>query len=104
MIVYTSLYDPIDFNFFFRADPLATKAELLATSEYKTALLLSLIGCCFGWIALEFMVIGLRISKSAIASYGEMAGITVPFLFDGLILGRKFLTTDGIGLALIVIL
>ena len=102
MIVYTSIYDPIDFKFFFRSDPLATEAELNADAEYKTAVLLSAIGCCFGWMALEFMVIGLRISKSAIASYGEMAGITVPFLFDGFVLGRDFLTTDGIGLALII--
>jgi len=50
------------------------------------------------------MCIGLRISKSAIASYGEMVGITVPFLFDGLFLGRKFLAIDALGLTFIITL
>jgi len=55
-------------------------------------------------MALEFMVIGLGISKSALASYGEMAGITVPFTFDILVLNREFLATDGLGLTFIVVL
>jgi len=50
------------------------------------------------------MIIGLRISKSALASYGEMTGICVPFLFDILYFGRKFLAIDAIGLSLIVVL
>lgn len=55
-------------------------------------------------MALEFMVIGLGISKSALASYGEMAGITVPFTFDIFVLQREFLTSDGLGLTLIIVL
>ena len=35
------------------------------------ALLIAFIGCVIGWLALEVMVIGLRMSKSALASYGE---------------------------------
>jgi hypothetical protein len=69
---------------------------------YRKALFLSFLGCIIGWFALEFMVIGLRISKSAIASYGEMVGITVPFLYDGLFLGRKFLAIDALGLTFII--
>ena len=49
------------------------------------------------------MIIGIRISKSAIASYGEMAGVTIPFMFDAFVLGRQFLTIDAIGVALIII-
>jgi hypothetical protein len=50
------------------------------------------------------MVIGLNISKSALASYGEMMGITVPFIIDGFVFGRTFVSTDFIGLALIIVL
>jgi hypothetical protein len=62
------------------------------------------MGSIFGWIGLEFIVIGVNISKSAIASYGEMIGIILPFVFDMTALGRKFVLTDLIGLILIVLL
>ena len=55
-------------------------------------------------MAVEFLVIGLQISKSAIASYGEMAGIIIPFCFDSFYFHRKFLLIDMIGLLLIVLL
>lgn len=58
----------------------------------------------FGWLGLELIVIGVNISKSAVASYGEMVGIVVPFLFDMAVLNRTFVTTDLIGLLLIVLL
>jgi hypothetical protein len=34
------------------------------------------------------MVIGLRISKSALASYAEAFGVIVPFTFDAIYFGR----------------
>jgi len=55
-------------------------------------------------MGLELMVIGLQCSKSALASYGEMAGITIPFTFDGFYFDRTFVTTDFLGLGLIIIL
>ena len=55
-------------------------------------------------MGLEFMVIGLQISKSALASYGEMAGITLPFIFDAMYFDRTFVMTDFLGLGLIIIL
>ena len=88
--------DPLDFGFMFR--PLVSEAD----RQYKQAIILSVCGCFFGWVALEFMIIGLRISKSAVASYGEMAGLTIPFIFDALVLGRKFLSIDAIGVLLII--
>lgn len=98
MLVFTEFYDPLDWFFFFKAD--YSDEDL----KYRTALLLSLIGCVISWFALEFMVIGLRISKSALASYGEMVGITVPFIYDGLFMGRSFLSIDALGLTLIIAL
>ena len=50
------------------------------------------------------MIIGLRMSKSALASYAEQVGIVVPFTFDVFVLNREFLKTDAIGLGLIVFL
>ena len=98
MVIYSAIYEPLDWFFLFRDD--TCEADTL----YRKALLLSLCGCVLGWIALEFMVIGLQISKSAIASYGEMVGITVPFIFDGLFLGRQFLSIDALGLTFIITL
>jgi drug/metabolite transporter (DMT)-like permease len=40
-------------------------------SEYQKAILLAVMGTIIGWIALELMIVGLRISKSALASYAE---------------------------------
>jgi hypothetical protein len=56
MLCYCSLYEPFSFT----TDP-----------EYSKALLLAIVGCSIGWMALELMIIGLRISKSALASYAE---------------------------------
>jgi hypothetical protein len=50
------------------------------------------------------MVIGLRISKSALASYAEQVGIVVPYTFDIFYFKRQFLLTDAIGLLLILTL
>jgi len=98
MLIFTAFYDPLDWFFLFRSE--YSEADIL----YRKALLLSLIGCVISWFALEFMVIGLRISKSALASYGEMVGITVPFLYDGLFMGRQFLAIDALGLTFIITL
>ena len=101
LLVYTQVTQPLDFGFFLR--PAAADPEhAFADQEYKQAILLSLVGCTFGWIALEFMIIGLRISKSAVASYGEMAGLTIPFLCDAFIFGRQFLAIDALGVVLII--
>ena len=45
--------------------------ETLKNQEYRSAVLLAFMGCFFGWLALEANIFGLRISKSAIASYAE---------------------------------
>ena len=68
----------------------------------KSAIMLAFLGCFFGWLALETNIFGLRISKSAIASYAEQIGIVVPLLFDTWVLGREVLQTDKIGLMLIL--
>ena len=68
------------------------------------ALVLAAIGCVLGWLALEVMVIGLRMSKSALASYAEQVGVVVPFCFDAIALGRPFLKTDWIAVCLIMTL
>jgi drug/metabolite transporter (DMT)-like permease len=98
MFVYISCTDPLDFGFYFKHDP---STEDL---KYRKAILLSFIGALCAWVAFEFMIIGLRISKSALASYGEMTGICVPFLFDIFYFVRKFLAIDALGLVLIVVL
>lgn len=105
MLIYISIYDPLEWGYFFRSTPSGPDIALdTKDQDYTTAIQLSILGCFFGWIGLEFMVIGLNISKSALASYGEMAGITVPFIFDGLVMGREFVTTDFLGLLLIILL
>jgi len=43
-------------------------------------------------------------TKSALASYAEESGIVVPLIIDFTLLGRQFLTTDGIGIILLVTL
>ena len=63
-------------------------------TESWRALLFAGIGSIIGWLALESMIIGLRMSKSALASYAEQIGVIVPFCFDALALGRTFLKTD----------
>ena len=87
MSVYIYFNDPLDFSYFILDQNLSAET-IDANEEYKYAVILALIGCFFGWLALESMVIGLKISKSAIASYGEMAGIVIPFIVDGFCFGR----------------
>lgn len=72
------------------------------TPMQKEAITLAFIGTFFGWVALETMIIGLRMSKSALASYGEQCGVTVTFTFDALYFGREFLKTDWIAITLIL--
>ena len=67
MFVYICIYEP-----FTRTDD----------PDYQNAIILAIMGTTIGWIALELMIIGLRISKSALASYAEQVGIVCPFLFD----------------------
>jgi len=71
--------------------------------KYISAVYISIFGCLAGWAGLESMTVGLRISKSGLASYAEQCGIIVPFAFDILIFNRQFLATDGIGVALILV-
>lgn len=86
-------------NLFFPSNPESTEEV-----DPPIALLLAFIGCVIGWLALEFMVIGLRMSKSALASYGEQVGVVVPFLFDYIAFCRPFLKTDWIAVCLILTL
>lgn len=108
MLIYISIYEPFDFSYFSTPDPAATPAgeakELQPSSDYQAAIQLAFLAAFFGWMGLELMVVGLNYSKSALASYGEMMGVTVPFLVDGLVFGRQFVLTDYIGLALILVL
>ena len=102
MLVYCYLYEPLDWGYFFSTNEL--EGGLTNNDDYTTAIQLSFLGCVFGWVGLEFMVIGLGITKSALASYGEMSGIIVPFTFDVLVLNRSLVATDFIGLGLIICL
>lgn len=100
VIIYCSQTAPIDWLYLFRSssdDGVTSDAD----SAYTMAIVFALIGSVIGWMALEFMVIGLGISKSALASYGEMTGVVVPVTFDCLFFGRELLTTDIIGITLI---
>lgn len=110
MLIYIQIYEPLDFSSFMgsTAAPAAGEStqELKpdTTSDYQTAIGLAFVAAFFGWMGLELMVVGLNYSKSALASYGEMMGVTVPFLVDGLVFGRQFVLTDFIGLSLILLL
>ena len=55
-------------------------------------------------MALEMMIVGLRMSKSALAQYGEQCGVVVTFLFDAVVFQRQWLRTDYIAVALITCL
>lgn len=77
---------------------------LQPTANPPFAILLAFIGCTIGWMAVEFMALGLLMSKSALASYAEQAGVIVPFCFDALALGRPFLKTDWLAVFIILIL
>ena len=73
LVLYCSIKAPFDFGYFFRDVDGVTEEEELKKErdEYWWALVLASIGCFMGWVAIEFMIIGLRISKSALASYAE---------------------------------
>ena len=62
----------------------------------------AICGSIMGWIAMELFVIGLRMSKSALASYADSCGILVPFMFDAIALKRPILKTDWIAITLII--
>ena len=96
MVIYTSYAQPIDWFYIFQA----SKSQ--EDVEYLTAIQYALIGSILGWIALEFMVIGARITKSALTSFAEMTGMAVPFVYDGLILGRRYMMIDVLGIILII--
>lgn len=107
VLIYCCIYEPLDFTYFFSdSHPSDPNKELSmdSTSEYTQAIQLALIGSVIGWMAVEFIVVGLQMSKSAIASYGEMSGIIIPLLFDSFYFHRTFLSIDFIGLLLIVLL
>uniref|UniRef100_A0A7S3FUH1 Uncharacterized protein n=1 Tax=Strombidium rassoulzadegani TaxID=1082188 RepID=A0A7S3FUH1_9SPIT len=113
IIIFCLFTQPFDFGYFVRDICEASYPELsqeqlgeltMERERYKEAVMLACVGCVGGWIAIECMIMGLRISKSALASYAEQVGIVVPFTFDTFILQRDFLKTDGVGLSLIVIL
>ena len=103
MLLYCSVYEPIDFGLIPRA--LFSSKELPADdSKALLAIFYGFLAGIFGWLAIDFMTIGVRISKSAISSYAEQTGIVLPFLFDIFFFGRQMLLTDALGLTLIVIL
>jgi drug/metabolite transporter (DMT)-like permease len=111
LILYSLVWDPFDFTYFFRdfaSDPSIAVDQLQMMENerdrLKEAVVLAIIGATGGWVAIQSMIIGIRMSKSAIASYAEQMGVVVPYSVDVLAFGRQFLKTDGIGLLLIVTL
>lgn len=66
------------------------------------SIVFAICGSVMGWIAMELFVIGLRMSKSALASYADSCGILIPFMFDAIALKRPILKTDWIALTLII--
>lgn len=105
IFVVVCFYEPFDFGYFFgSADQSIENSGLKTTDKYPNALLMGFLGSIFGWLGLELVVIGVNISKSAVASYGEMVGIVLPFIFDMAVLDRTLVMTDLIGLVLIILL
>ena len=62
------------------------------------------MGSLFGWVALECLINGAMVTKSALAKNAECCGVVVPYCFDVFWLGRKFLHTDALGLWMIILL
>ena len=108
MMIYTTLFDPLDYGLISRALGISSiKSSPEQAKVDSEALLAIKFGCIagfFGWLGIDFMTIGVRISKSALAQYAEQTGIIFPFLFDIFFFGRKLLGTDAIGLFLIIFL
>lgn len=70
----------------------------------ETAFYYSFIASFFGWVALECLINGAMVTKSALAKNAELCGVIVPYAFDVFWLGRQFLNTDALGLVLIILL
>lgn len=71
VIIYCFIFYPFDFKLFVRDESDFDSEETLKNQDYRSAVILAFMGCFFGWLALEANIFGLRISKSAIASYAE---------------------------------
>jgi len=61
-----------------------------------------MIGGVFGYLAIEFMIIGLKISKSGMAMFAEQLGVLVPITFDVIFMGFPLFKTNLLGMTLIV--
>lgn len=84
MVIYCSFFDPLDFGLFPRLMGLSPQTPEQVPVDQKSlkAIQFGLIGGFFGWLGIDFMAIGVQMSKSALSSYAEQTGIILPFLFD----------------------
>lgn len=73
MLIYCTIFNPFDFDQLARMMGLSaqTTAQQAADTTYLHANLFGLVAGFFGWIAIECMTIGVRISKSARAQYAQ---------------------------------
>ena len=63
------------------------------------------IASLISWLAQECLVLGVTVSKSALATYGFQSGLVVPVVYDAFITKtHPLLFIDSIGLTLIIIL
>ena len=94
-ILYCTVFDP-----FFQST--SFDSQTYTNEQWYISVFYGILGGLFGWLAIECLILGARMSKSAIASYAEQIGFVPPFVFDFLVLKRKFLITDFIGLFILV--
>ena len=67
-IIYCLIFEPFEYNFFYK---ILFKNPDENEKEYFYGLVLLIIGGTFGYLAIEFMIIGLKISKSGMAMFAE---------------------------------
>lgn len=70
IIVYCLIFKPFDWMLFFRSSDIDSQLYV-EDNDYKQAIGYAILGATSGWMAIETMIFGIRISKSAIASYAE---------------------------------
>lgn len=83
---------------------LCTNSNLWQIFDNQQAFFYSFIGSFFGWVALECLINGAMVTKSALAKNAELCGVIVPVVFDCFWLGRQLMNTDALGLSLIILL
>ena len=89
-LVYSLIWEPFDITF------------KTTSSDYIMGIGFAIIGGLMGFLAILSLTHGLAITKSALASYGEMSGIIVPFFVDCFYFDRQFLAIDAIACSIII--